>query len=107
MEDSKRLLAELTQLIKAEQRDEAYDDERAPPPPPSVKASENQLVKYDDQKWGTEHNKPWPDSRKSIAYPEECVTVLPDIELMPRDIDVDQYLKEREKGQYSDTQPAC
>ena len=115
VENSKRLFAELTQFIKeTEQQGTSSGRDEPTPPPPSVKAGEYNdggyqqeingqqlysapVVRDDNKNLHYEHIKPYSEPRKSIVYSDECVTSLPDIEQMPRDLDVDQYLKDREK----------
>ena len=113
-ENARKLLAELTEVFREEQQ-RATESNLPTPPPPSVKLSDNNDAGYElelneNQVYptadiGTEQEVTQDRNLKHnteiaipLAYVEECLNILPEINPVPRELNVDQYLKEKERN---------
>ena len=114
-ENARKLLAELTEVFREVEQQRATESNLPTPPPPSVKLSDNNDAGYElelsgNQAYptadaGTEQEVIQDKNLKHnteiaipLVYAEECLNILPEINPVPRELNVDQYLKEKERN---------
>ena len=103
-ENARKLLAELTEVFREVEQQRATGSNLPTPPPPSVKLSDHNDV-GDELELSGNLGYPTTDvgpeqeviHDKHIKYNTE-IAILPDINPVPRELNVDQYLKDKERN---------
>ena len=114
--NSREFLTEFNDILRDAEHQRTGGESSVPtPPPPSVKLSDHNNLGYEleisgeqfytgnkvneEQEFTEEkslhHNS---EIANPLSYAEECMAVLPDINPLPRELNVDQYLKEKERN---------
>ena len=103
-ENARKLLAELTEVFREVEQQRATESNLPTPPPPSVKLSDHNDVGDELELSGHQvYPTTYIRTEQEVIQDENIkhnteIAILPDINPVPRELNVDQYLKDKERN---------